>query len=149
MAYQSIGGGGIKNPTRMSSEFSKEFENEQKNKNNKFDIFLNKIQKYLFVIPILLLVASLLSSFIKIDYIAVGNILGYSIATNIVFYFYFRNKRNCPFSRSSIIGLFLLNIICLLESLNFIDYKSYSFIYDCTVCIIVCVLWLIYRMQKS
>lgn len=87
--------------------------------------------KYKYMLPVLLLVASFLSVFFEYNlygYILIGNFIGWSIPTSLYFVFEFTlNKKYCLISRLSPVGLLLLNIIDVIG--YWFDEKFYNFWY--------------------
>lgn len=105
------------------------------------------IKKYIHLIPIIMISATLLSNFINLNYVVVGNILGYSILSNIVMWLFFNiNGDYCWFTRNITIGLIIINIIDIIGF--YFDYSYYSTIFNISVCSITLTLFLIFEIRK-
>lgn len=95
------------------------------------------LSKYLNLIPPTMLLVTFISNFIELDYTIWGNLVGYSLLTNVVFIYVFivANRKYCWFTKLSVISLPLMNVICLLGTT--IKYDVYSFWYEVLICAIV------------
>jgi len=83
------------------------------------------MQKDSYILPLIMVLATLLSKFVVFDFVVIGNILGYSILTNILGLLYFNRPRTsyCYFSRNVWYFLIANNIINILGT--FFDYHKY------------------------
>jgi hypothetical protein len=95
-----------------------------------------------------MLLATFASNFIQMDFTIWGNILGYSLLTNIVFIYVFivSNRNYCWFTKLSVIALPLMNIICLFG--NLVNYETYGFWYEVIICAIVFFLSILLALKK-
>ena len=95
-----------------------------------------------------MLLATFASNFITFDYVIMGNILGYSLLTNVVFIYVFivSNRNYCWFTKLSVIALPLMNIICLFGTV--INYETYGFWYEVSICAIVFFLSILLALKK-
>jgi len=105
------------------------------------------IKKYIHLIPITMILATLLSNFIELNYVLVGNILGYSILSNIVMWCFFNfNNDYCWFTRNITSGLIIMNIIDVVGC--YLDYDYYSNFFNITICSVTLILFLIFEIKK-
>ena len=83
------------------------------------------MRKYIYTLPLIMVLATLLSKFVVFDFVIIGNILGYSIMTNIIGYLYFNRKNTnyCFFSRNVWYFLIANNVINILGT--FVEYEKY------------------------
>jgi lysylphosphatidylglycerol synthetase-like protein (DUF2156 family) len=83
------------------------------------------MEKYSYILPLIMVLATLLSKFVVFDFVIIGNILGYSILTNVLGYLWFNRKHTnyCFFSRNVWYFLIANNVINILGT--FISYKKY------------------------
>lgn len=105
----------------------------------------------LFLVPIILLLASLVTAFWNYSifgYIIIGNTFGYSLFVNYAFIIIFTlNKNYCVLTRLTPIGLVIINIIDIVGS--YMDRSFYSFWYVVATCGIVFLLSLLYYINKK
>lgn len=92
-----------------------------------------------------MLVVSFLSVFIDLNYVVAGNLIGYSIITNIVFFYIFYYGNYCWFTKLSPIGLILINIV---DIIGFYFPKYYSFWYTIIIFSVILTLTLIFELNK-
>lgn len=93
-----------------------------------------KIIRYSISIAIFtILIVTFLSNFITLNYVVFGNILGYSLFTNIITLYFLVKNKFCYFTKVANICLIIFNILCLLNSFNLINYADYSYYYDISV----------------
>ena len=104
------------------------------------------LKQYVYLLPIVLLVASLLSVFFDYNYVVVGNLVGYSIATNILFLYVFYYGKYCWFTRLSPIGLIMINIVDIVG--NYISDKFYNFWYVIAIFSVILTLTIILELDK-
>ena len=83
------------------------------------------MQRYSYILPLIMVLATLLSKFIVFDYVIIGNILGYSILTNILGYLWFNHEHTnyCFFSKNVWYFLIVNNVINILGT--FVEYEKY------------------------
>lgn len=105
------------------------------------------IKKYKYLLPILLLGVDFLDLFVDFDYSIMGNLLGYSLATNILFFYVFFYGDYCYFTRLSPIGLCVINIINIVG--NFISDKFYNFWFVIAVIFVILTLTIILEIDKK
>lgn len=104
------------------------------------------LKQTIYLVPIILLVGTLLSLIIDFDYVLLGNILGYSIVSNLLFVYHFYYGPYCWLTRKAVIGLLIINIVDIIGV--FIDYKIYSKIFEISICGIIITLALIFEIKK-
>jgi hypothetical protein len=82
------------------------------------------------------------------DFTVWGNILGYSLLTNIVFIYVFliSNRNYCWFTKLSVAALPLMNIVCLFGTA--VKYETYGFWYEVIICAIVFFLSIFLALKK-
>lgn len=81
--------------------------------------------KYSYILPLIMVLATLLSKFVVFDFVIIGNILGYSILTNILGYLWFNRKNTnyCFFSKNVWYFFIVNNLINILGT--FFKYEIY------------------------
>lgn len=104
------------------------------------------IKSKLYWIPIIMLLFTFLSNFTLFNYVLIGNVLGYSILSNIILYFYFNNKKYCWLTRNIPISLILINIIDIIGL--YIPQIIYSQLYNIIVCSSVITLFIIFEIKN-
>jgi len=105
------------------------------------------IRKYIHLIPITMILATLLSNFIELNYVLVGNILGYSLLSNIVMWCFFNLDGNyCWFTRNIATGLIIMNILDIIGC--YIDYEYYVSLFNIIICLITLILFLVFEIKK-
>lgn len=110
--------------------------------------FLKFIEAYSYLVPVVMLAVTLYSNFFSINYVVVGNILGYSLLSNIFVWLWFNRtpKKYCWFSRNVAFGLVVINLIDILG--DFLNYSYYSSIFNTVVCSVCLTLFIIYKLSK-
>ena len=110
------------------------------------------LRKYLFLVPIIQLLATFLLCFINInniDFVTLGNSIGYSILTSYIYIVEFiLNKKNyCLLTKASVVGIFVLSVFNFIGSF-YKDYYKYE--NDLTILsfTIIISLVIIYRRGK-
>ena len=114
----------------------------------------------MYLAPIILLMGTFLSCFFDYNFVIVGNVLGYSLATNFVFIGVFTFGNFCIFTRLSPIGLLLINLVdifdILINDLNFLDssiinFKKFDYvkIFTISICSIVLFLVLVFNLERK
>jgi hypothetical protein len=110
------------------------------------------LDRHIHLVPIIMLFATLFSNYVDYigctyNYVVLGNAIGYSIASNIIVFYFFNFKVNyCWFTRNAPIGLFIVNIVDILGS--YIPYSIYSKLFNIAICTIICTLALIFYIKK-
>lgn len=110
------------------------------------------LKRYAYMLPIIMLVASFVLAFIDLknnqNYVVAGNILGYSLATDILFFLYFSTeKKYCILTRVSPIGLLLMNCV---DIIGFYFYENfYNFWYIISINFIVFFLSILFYITKK
>lgn len=106
------------------------------------------LDRYIFLVPIFMLLLALLSEFVKLDYVAVGNMVGWSILSNIPMFYFFNFKgKYCWFTRNAPIGLILINIVDIIGV--FIPDEDYNFWFNVTICSTIIILALLFYIKKK
>jgi hypothetical protein len=93
-----------------------------------------------------MLVADLLSLFIDFNYTVMGNILGYSLVTNVLFFYVFYYGNYCWFTRLSPIGLCAINVVNIIG--NYISDVFYNFWYVLVIFFVILTTTLILELNK-
>jgi len=102
---------------------------------------MKRFQKYIYLIPIIQIITTFVVSFFDLtndDFVYLGNSVGYSVATGLVYVAYFWNPSFCLFTRFSAIGLLLMafyNLIAFCTS-----YNIYAYWFDRIIFVIVLLL---------
>ena len=104
------------------------------------------MKKYLYLVPIIMLIGTLISNFVIFDFVLIGNILGYSLLSNIILFHYFQRGKFCWLTRNAPLGLITINIIDILGC--FIDYNYYNKIFNVGICTIILILALIFELKR-
>lgn len=105
------------------------------------------LDRYIFLVPIFMILASLLSNFIDLNYVLAGNLIGYSIAGNLAMFYFFNYKgRYCWFTRNAPIGLILVNFVDIIGV--YISEKNYIFWFNVVICSTFTILALIFFIKK-
>lgn len=104
------------------------------------------LKQYIYLLPIIMLAADLLSVFIDFNYTLMGNILGYSLITNVLFFYVFYYGNYCWFTRISPIGLCLINLVNIIG--NFISDNFYNFWYVIVIFFVILTTSLILEIKK-
>jgi len=105
------------------------------------------LDKYIYLTPIIMLIITLYSNFMSMNYVVVGNIIGYSILTNITLFYIFNYKGvYCWFTRNIPKGLILINLIDIVG--NYIDNQFYIKLFNIFVCSISLILFFIYKLKS-
>jgi hypothetical protein len=113
-----------------------------------FDSFCRTLRKYVYLLPIVQIIATFVVSFFELtdnDFVYLGNSVGYSVITGLVYVAYFRNVSFCAFTRFSAIGLFLIAIYNLIGVA--IEYDIYTMWFDRIVFAIVLILT--FKLRKN
>lgn len=100
-------------------------------------------------IPIVMLIVSGASNYIEFStpgYFLLGDILGYSLLTDLFMIYMVFNLRFCIQTKISVIGLTCLTIVSLLN--HVLNYETYAKIYD-TVIISLCILFSVIAYLKK
>lgn len=95
-----------------------------------------------------MLLFTLASNFVELNYVIAGNSIGYSLASNCIAWYLFNctNKKYCWFTRNAPIGLGIINLIDIIGF--YIEYQDYNKIFNISVCAIILILALIFFLIK-
>jgi hypothetical protein len=104
------------------------------------------LKQYIYLLPIIMLVADLLSLFVPFNFTVMGNIVGYSLVTNVLFFLHFYYGDYCWFTRLSPIGLCTINLVNIVG--NYISDEFYNFWYVITILFVILTLTLILELDK-
>jgi len=106
------------------------------------------MKKYIHLTPVIMLIITLISNFIEINYVVVGNLIGYSILSNFVMWYFFNFTGNfCKFTKRVSLGLIFINLIDIIG--YFINYSYYTKIFNVTICTVTLVFFMYYKFNKS
>jgi hypothetical protein len=104
------------------------------------------LDKYIYLSQPIMLFVTLMSNFVIFDFFVAGNIIGYSIITNVVFFYLFNYKgRYCWFTRNTPKFLLLINALDIIGT--FIEYSTYNRIFNIAICSISLILFIIYKIK--
>ena len=104
-------------------------------------------KKYIHLIPIIMILVTLLSNFIELNYVLIGNILGYSILSNVVMWCFFNFSDNyCWFTRNITTGLIVMNLLDIIGC--YINYEYYVSLFNILICLVTLILFLIFEIKK-
>lgn len=107
------------------------------------------LDRYIYLLPIFMLIFELLSNFIDFNFVVMGNLIGCSLFTNIVFLYLFNFTKNkyCWLTRNSPIGLIITNFINITG--YYIEYGIYQQIFNIAICSIIFSLSFIHFLRKN
>lgn len=108
-------------------------------------LFKYYLDKYIYLIPIIMLIVTLYSNFYEINYTIAGNLIGYSLLTNILMWFLFNKGNYCWFTKNIPLALIFINIVDILGA--FINYDFYAKIFNTTVCFISLFMFLMFKIK--
>lgn len=106
-----------------------------------------KIRSKMYLVPIVLLLSALASSFFEYNFILLGNIVGCSILTNIAFMGIFTFGNYCIFTKLSPVGLLLINVVDILGII--IERFAYVKIFTMFIAIIISTLSIVLFIEKK
>lgn len=105
----------------------------------------------MYLVPIVLLLSALASSFFQYNFTLIGNIVGCSILTNVVFIGVFTFGNYCIFTKLSPIGLLFINIVDIvgiyIETFHYV--KIFTFLISILICILSTVLFIEKIIKKK
>lgn len=104
------------------------------------------LKQYIFLLPIILLGVDFIDLFVDYNYVIMGNLLGYSLATNVLFFYIFFYGNYCYFTRLAPIGLCLINITNIIGF--YMSDKFYNFWYVVSIVFVILTLSLILEINK-
>lgn len=105
------------------------------------------LHKYIYLAPIIMLLVTLYSNFFNINYVVAGNVIGYSLLTNITMFYFFNYKGNyCWFTRNIPIGLISINLFDIIGC--FIDYETYSILFNLLVVFVTTLFYIMYKIKN-
>jgi hypothetical protein len=106
------------------------------------------LRKYIHLAPVIMLAITLLSNFINLNYVIAGNIIGYSLLSNLVMWFHFNfTGKYCFITRKISLGLIFINIIDIIG--EFINYGYYTSIFNVVVCSVSLTLFTIFKLKDK
>lgn len=105
------------------------------------------LDKYIYLSQPIMVLITLLSNFITFDFVVAGNIIGYSVVTNVVFFYLFNYKGSyCWFTRITPKFLLLINLLDIIG--RFIEYSYYNRIFNIAICSGSLILFIIYKIKN-
>lgn len=107
------------------------------------------LKQTIYLLPILLMAVSFLSVIVpwfgfNFDYTLWGNIGGFSLVTDVLFFYVFRYGNYCAFTKYSPIALFMANLVNIL---GVIFPKYYHVWYEIVIFSLILTIILIYEMK--
>ena len=106
------------------------------------------LDKYIYLTQPLAIFITLISNFVSLNYSLAGNIIGYSLITNIVFFYLFNYKGNyCWFTKRAPLFLMLINLIDIIGI--YISYEFYSKIFNISICSVSLILFIISKIKSN
>lgn len=105
------------------------------------------IKNNAYLIPPIMLIATFISNFIKLDYTPVMNTLGYSILSNIIMYLYFNRSTFCWLTRNIPLALIFINILDI-ASCFILTVKQFNTLFNISICTIIISMTLIFELKK-
>lgn len=88
------------------------------------------LKQTIYLLPILLMAVSFLSIIFDLNFVVWGNIGGFSLVTDLLFFYIFYFGRYCILTKILPIGLFIINIINIL---GYYNPNYYSNLYELVV----------------
>lgn len=104
------------------------------------------IRNKMHLIPCFLLLGTFASCFLDYNFIFLGNVLGYSILTNVVFIGVFTFGNFCIFTKLAPIGLLAINIVDIIGI--YLSNFTYIKIFTIIICSIILFLAIVFKMEK-
>lgn len=105
------------------------------------------LDRHIYLLPVIMLLACLYSNFFYIDYVLAGNVLGCSLLSNAMAAYLFNFKgRYCWLTRNAPIGLMFINLVDILGV--YITNKWYVFIFNVAVCLTIIILASVFYIKK-
>jgi hypothetical protein len=105
------------------------------------------LDKYIYLSQPIMLLITLISNFVSLNYSLAGNIIGYSILSNLVFFYLFNYKGNyCWFTKRAPLFLICINLIDIIGC--YISYEFYSKIFNISICLVSLLLFLISKIKS-
>jgi len=106
--------------------------------------FLNK---YIYLTQPTILLFTLISNFYDLNYVVLGNLVGNSLITNVVFFCYFNYKGNfCWFTKRAPVALILINLLDIFGV--YFDYYVYCKVFNVAICFFSLFLFMISVLKK-
>lgn len=102
--------------------------------------------KTIYLLPIFLMAVSFLSIIVDLDFVLWGNIGGFSLVTDVLFFYVFHYGKYCIFTKLLPIGLFLANIVNILGYYNPLYYAKW---YEIVIFSVLLSCSLIYELNKK
>jgi len=103
------------------------------------------LKKTIYLLPIFLMGVSFLSIFFELNFIIWGNIGGFSLVTDVLFFYIFYYGNYCALTRSIPIALFFINI---LNIYGFYFPKNYNPWYEIAVFCVILTIAMIYELNR-
>lgn len=88
---------------------------------------------------------SFLSAICDINYVVWGNIAGFSLVTDVLFFYVFYYGKYCILTRLLPVGMFLIN---LLNIYGYFNHKNYNAWYEVLIFSVILSLAIIYELKK-
>lgn len=104
------------------------------------------LKQTIYLLPIFLMAVSFLSIIFNLNFIVWGNIGGYSLVTDILFFYIFYYGKYCLLTRLLPIGLIISN---LLNIIGFYFPKYYSGWYEIAIFSVILTLLIIYELNRQ
>jgi len=103
------------------------------------------LKETIYLLPILLMGVSFLSIFLDLNFVIWGNIAGFSLVTDVLFFYVFYYGRYCLLTKMLPIGMFFINIV------NIIGYYTPNYYENWYEIVIFCLILsstIIYELNK-
>ena len=105
------------------------------------------LDKYIYLSQPIMLLVTLVSNFVSLNYTIAGNLIGYSVLSNIVFFYLLNYKGNyCWFTKRAPLFLLCINFIDIIGC--YVSYEFYSKIFNISICLVSLVLFLISKIKS-
>lgn len=103
------------------------------------------LKQTIYLLPIFLIGVSFLSVMFNLNYVVWGNIAGYSLVTDILFFYVFYYGKYCILTRFLPLGMFITNV---LNIYGYYNPTNYAFWYEVSIFSVILSLVIIYELKK-
>lgn len=101
--------------------------------------------KTIYLLPIFLMAVSFLSIILDLNFVLWGNIGGFSLITDVLFFYVFHYGNYCIFTKLLPIGLFIINLVNILGVYEPLFYNKW---YEIVIFSVLLSCSLIYELNK-
>lgn len=112
------------------------------------------LDRYIHFVPIIMFLVTLATNFMELkaynlEYVILGNSIGYSIFSNITTWYLFNRKSGeyCWLIRNIPLGLMFINVVDICGL--YLPYKKYCIIFNIAICMVILILAIIFVIKKK